>query len=80
MKARLSSTIWLLVFWIAAALFGVLGSAYHAGKNRAGYRCSMRLRCRKLRTGPCSPRDRAGRASALLAHFRAQQARAQAGG
>ncbi|MGA2508802.1 MAG: methyl-accepting chemotaxis protein [Candidatus Acidiferrales bacterium] len=32
MKARLSSTIWLLIFWISVALFGVLGLAYHAGK------------------------------------------------
>ncbi|MGH9716937.1 MAG: methyl-accepting chemotaxis protein [Candidatus Acidiferrales bacterium] len=36
MKARLSSTIWLLVFWIGLALFGVLGLAYHAGKNSGG--------------------------------------------
>src|SRR6202142_3673907 len=33
MKARLSSTIWLLVFWIGAALFGVLGMAYFAGSH-----------------------------------------------
>src|ERR1700684_2522076 len=33
MKARLSSTIWLLVFWIGAALFGVLGMAYYAGSH-----------------------------------------------
>ena len=33
MKARLSSTIWLLVFWIGAALFGVLGLAYFAGSH-----------------------------------------------
>src|ERR1700722_17757119 len=31
MKARLSSTVWLLVFWISAASFGVLGLAYYAG-------------------------------------------------
>jgi twitching motility protein PilJ len=36
MKARLSSTIWLLVFWISIALFGVLGLAYHAGKESGG--------------------------------------------
>jgi methyl-accepting chemotaxis protein len=36
MKARLSSTIWLLVAWAGAALFGVLGLAYHAGKNSGG--------------------------------------------
>ncbi|MGA3292474.1 MAG: HAMP domain-containing methyl-accepting chemotaxis protein [Candidatus Acidiferrales bacterium] len=36
MKARLSTTIWLLVFWAALALFGVLGLAYHAGKNSGG--------------------------------------------
>jgi methyl-accepting chemotaxis protein len=36
MKARLSTTIWLLVFWAAAALFGVLGLAYHAGKASGG--------------------------------------------
>jgi methyl-accepting chemotaxis protein len=35
MKARLSSTIWLLVFWIGAALFGVLGLAYYAGSHSA---------------------------------------------
>src|ERR1700728_3300144 len=33
MKARLSSTVWLLVFWIGAALFGVLGMAYYAGSH-----------------------------------------------
>src|SRR6202162_112775 len=33
MKSRLSSTIWLLVFWIGAALFGVLGMAYYAGSH-----------------------------------------------
>jgi methyl-accepting chemotaxis protein len=36
MKSRLSSTIWLLVLWISAALFGVLGLAYHAGKESGG--------------------------------------------
>jgi twitching motility protein PilJ len=36
MKARLSSTIWLLVFWIGAALFGVLGLAYYAGAHSGG--------------------------------------------
>ena len=36
MKARLSSTIWLLVFGMAVALFGVLGLAYHAGKESGG--------------------------------------------
>ncbi len=36
MKARLSSTIWLLVLWIGLALFGVLGLAYHAGRNAGG--------------------------------------------
>jgi twitching motility protein PilJ len=36
MKARLSSTIWLLVAWTGAALFGVLGLAYHAGRNSGG--------------------------------------------
>jgi methyl-accepting chemotaxis protein len=36
MKGRLSSTVWLLVFGIAVALFGVLGLAYHAGKNSGG--------------------------------------------
>lgn len=36
MKARLSSTIWLLVLWIGLVLFGVLGLAYHAGKNSGG--------------------------------------------
>jgi len=36
MKARLSSTIWLLVFWTLLALFGVLGLAFHAGKNSGG--------------------------------------------
>ncbi|HEX2775624.1 MAG TPA: methyl-accepting chemotaxis protein, partial [Candidatus Acidoferrales bacterium] len=35
MKARLSSTIWLLVFWIGAAFFGVLGLAYYAGSHAA---------------------------------------------
>jgi len=36
MKSRLSTTIWLLVFWAAIALFGVLGLAYHAGKESGG--------------------------------------------
>jgi methyl-accepting chemotaxis protein len=36
MKARLSSTIWLLVFWIGLVLFGVLGLAYYSGKNSGG--------------------------------------------
>jgi len=31
MKARLSSTVWMLVFWIGLSLFGVLGLAYYAG-------------------------------------------------
>ncbi len=31
MKARLSSTVWLLVLWVSAAAFGVLGLAYYAG-------------------------------------------------
>ena len=36
MKSRLSTTIWLLVFWAAIAFFGVLGLAYHAGKESGG--------------------------------------------
>jgi twitching motility protein PilJ len=36
MKSRLSTTIWLLVFWAAIAFFGVLGLAYHAGKEAGG--------------------------------------------
>jgi methyl-accepting chemotaxis protein len=36
MKARVSSTIWLLVLWTSVALFGVLGLAYHAGKLSGG--------------------------------------------
>jgi twitching motility protein PilJ len=36
MKTRLSSTIWLLVAWTTAALIGVLGLAFHAGRNSAG--------------------------------------------
>ncbi|MGD0955518.1 MAG: HAMP domain-containing methyl-accepting chemotaxis protein [Candidatus Acidiferrales bacterium] len=36
MKARLSTTIWLLVFWATLALFGVLGLAYHAGRESGG--------------------------------------------
>src|SRR5579872_3850781 len=36
MKARLSSTIWLLTAWTGAALLGVLGLAYNAGKNSGG--------------------------------------------
>ncbi|HSY58348.1 MAG TPA: methyl-accepting chemotaxis protein [Terriglobales bacterium] len=31
MKARLSSTVWLLVLWVSVAVFGVLGLAYYAG-------------------------------------------------
>jgi methyl-accepting chemotaxis protein len=33
MKARLSSTVWMLVLWIGIALFGVLGIAYYAGAH-----------------------------------------------
>ena len=33
MKARLSSTVWLLVFWVTLALFGVLGLSYYAGST-----------------------------------------------
>jgi len=36
MRSRLSSTIWLLVFWTSLALFGVLALAYHAGRNSGG--------------------------------------------
>jgi twitching motility protein PilJ len=36
MKSRLSSTIWLLVFWTTAALFGVLALGYYAGQRPAG--------------------------------------------
>jgi methyl-accepting chemotaxis protein len=36
MKARLSSTLWFLVLWAGAALFGVLALAYHAGKESGG--------------------------------------------
>jgi methyl-accepting chemotaxis protein len=36
MKARLSSTIWMLIAWTAAAFSGVLMLAYSAGKNSAG--------------------------------------------
>ncbi|HTZ99305.1 MAG TPA: HAMP domain-containing methyl-accepting chemotaxis protein [Candidatus Aquilonibacter sp.] len=36
MKSRLSTTIWLLVLWATIALFGVLGLAYHAGKQSGG--------------------------------------------
>ena len=47
MKSRLSSTVWLLVVANLFALFGVLGLAYSAGKQRAGCRrgiCSRRPR------------------------------------
>ena len=33
MKSRLSSTIWMLVFFIGLDLFGVLGLAYYAGAH-----------------------------------------------
>ncbi|HEX4004164.1 MAG TPA: HAMP domain-containing methyl-accepting chemotaxis protein [Candidatus Acidoferrales bacterium] len=36
MKSRLSTTIWMLVLWATVALFGVLGLAYHAGKESGG--------------------------------------------
>jgi twitching motility protein PilJ len=36
MKARLGSTIWLLVFWTCLSLVGVLALAYSAGKNSGG--------------------------------------------
>jgi methyl-accepting chemotaxis protein len=36
MKSRLSSIIWLLIFWTAASLFGVFGLGYYAAHNPAG--------------------------------------------
>ncbi len=36
MKARLSSTIWMLALWNGLALFLVLGMAYHAGRVSGG--------------------------------------------
>jgi methyl-accepting chemotaxis protein len=36
MKARLSSTIWLLVSWAGLAAFGAVALAYHAGKSSGG--------------------------------------------
>jgi methyl-accepting chemotaxis protein len=36
MKARLSSTIWMLVLWTSAGLVGVLALAYNAGKHAGG--------------------------------------------
>jgi methyl-accepting chemotaxis protein len=33
MKSRLSSTVWMLVLWTGIALFGVLGLAFHAGRE-----------------------------------------------
>jgi methyl-accepting chemotaxis protein len=36
MKARLSSTIWLLVLWAGLAAFGAVALAYHAGRNSGG--------------------------------------------
>jgi len=36
MKSRLSSTMWLLVFWTAASFCGVLGLGYYAAHNPAG--------------------------------------------
>ncbi|MGH9733060.1 MAG: methyl-accepting chemotaxis protein [Candidatus Acidiferrales bacterium] len=36
MKSRLSSTIWLLVFWTAASLFGLVGLGYYAAHNPSG--------------------------------------------
>ena len=37
MKARLSSTIWLLIVWTAAAFSGVLMLAYSAGRDSGGH-------------------------------------------
>jgi methyl-accepting chemotaxis protein len=36
MKSRLSTTIWMLVLWTCAALFGVMGLAYEAGVHSGG--------------------------------------------
>jgi len=36
MKSRLSTTIWMLALWATIAFFGVLGLAYHAGKESGG--------------------------------------------
>src|ERR1700685_1907917 len=33
MKARLSSTVWLLVFWVTLLLFAAVGSSYYAGAH-----------------------------------------------
>ena len=51
MKARLSSTIWMLVLWISVALFGVLGLAYYAGTHSggAGSRCRIAAGRRRQR-------------------------------
>ena len=36
MKARLSSTVWLLVFWVTLLLFASVGFSYYAGAHSAG--------------------------------------------
>lgn len=36
MKSRLSSTIWLLVFWTAVSLFGLVGLGYYAAHSPSG--------------------------------------------
>ncbi len=35
MKARLSSTVWLLVFWVTLLLFAAVGFSYYAGAHSA---------------------------------------------
>ena len=35
MKARLSSTVWLLVFWVTLLLVATVGFSYYAGSHSA---------------------------------------------
>ena len=35
MKARLSSTVWLLVFWVTLLLIAAVGFSYYAGSHSA---------------------------------------------
>ena len=35
MKARLSSTVWLLVFWVTLLLTAAVGFSYYAGSHSA---------------------------------------------
>jgi methyl-accepting chemotaxis protein len=69
MKARLSSTIWMLAFGMVAALFAVLSFAYLAGKNSGGLSLLDASSLPGSATGPLLVAVGLSLASALLLVF-----------